>query len=38
MGWTFAIYGENMQNSLVLQDMLPLATLLCNNKILIFKR
>lgn len=21
MGWTFAIYGENMQNSLVLQDI-----------------
>lgn len=21
MSWTFAIYGENMQNSLVLQDI-----------------
>lgn len=21
MGWTFAIYGENMQNSLVLQNI-----------------
>lgn len=35
---TFAIYSENMQNSLVLYDIATFSSLLCYNKILIFKR